>query len=181
MSAINKFLQKIRNLEKRAKYMEGHHVRVGWVDGDTEPAEGGKPGASLAQVAKTLNYGRAGGKSKKDGHEYGAIPARNFVDVFENNFIKPVSRIASKQLLDFEKGKETVDLAPVGFIAQEQLKKAMKASNEYAPNSPFTVKGGWMTNPITGKPFYAKGKKSARPLWDKGTLIYSVTFEIKER
>lgn len=179
MSAINDFLKKIHNLEKRAKCVQEHHVRVGWVDGETEPNEDGTPGASLAQVALTLCLGRAGGVSKKDGHEYGAIPARNFLKVFDDKFRKPVTRMAARQLLDFEKGAEEVDLVPVGYLAMEQLKKAMKESNAYAPNSPFTVNGGWMTSPVSGKPFYAKPKKSARPLWNKGTLINSVDFEIK--
>lgn len=160
--------------------MQTHHVRVGWVDGKTETNEDGTPGASLAKVALTMCLGRAGGISKKDGHEYGAIPARNFLKVLDSKFRKPITKMAARQVLDFEKGGEEVDLVPVGVIAKGQLRKAMEASNEYAPNSPFTVNGGWMTNPVTGKAFYAKPKKSSRPLWNKGTLIKNIDFEIKE-
>ena len=179
MSAIGDFLQKIRNLEKRAKYLQEHHVRVGWVDGATETNEDGTPGAPLATIAKTLNYGRAGGRSTKDGHEYGAIPARNFVDVFQRKHLKPVTATIVREVLDFEEGKNTVNFQKVGVVAKGQFQRAIKDSNEYAANSPFTVSGGWMRNPVTGKPFYAKGKKSARPLIDKGTLVNSVEFEIK--
>ncbi|MBR6448373.1 MAG: hypothetical protein IKS96_07180 [Fibrobacter sp.] len=179
MSAIQRFLKKIHNLEKRSKSLSEHSVLVGWANDAKEPAEGGEPGTSLAQIAKTLNYGRAGGKSKKDGHEYGAIPARNFVDVFKRKHLKPVTRTIVSEVLDFEEGKETVNLQKIGVVAKGQFQRAMKNSNEYEANAPFTVSGGWMANPISGKPFYAKGKKSARPLIDKGTLINSVDFEIK--
>lgn len=135
--------------------------------------------ASLAEIAKTLNYGRAGGISKKDGHEYGAIPARNFVEVFRNKHMKPVTRTVVREVLDFDNPSPDVNLKKVGVIAKGQLQRAMKDSNEYAPNAPFTINGGWMANPKNGKPFYSDGKKSARPLIDTGTLINSVDFEIK--
>ena len=179
MSAIQKFLTKLHNLENRSKALSEHHVRVGWVEGATEPPVNGQPGVPLAQIAKTLNYGRAGGKSKKDGHEYGAIPARNFVEVFQRKHLKPVTATIVREVLDFEEGKNTVNFQKVGVVAKGQFQRAIKDSNEYAANSPFTVSGGWMRNPVTGKPFYAKGKKSARPLIDKGTLVNSVEFEIK--
>lgn len=179
MSAIQKFIDKLQNLEKRSKSLSEHSVLVGWANDAREPAEDGQQGASLAQVAKTLNYGRAGGISKKDGHEYGAIPARNFVDVFKRKHMKPVTKTIVREVLDFEGKKESVNFEKIGLVAKGQFQRAMKDSNEYEANAPFTISGGWMANPISGKPFYSKGKKSARPLIDKGTLVNSVDFEIK--
>ena len=179
MSAIQDFIDKLHSLKNRSRSLADHSVIVGWAQGAREAPEDGEQGASLAQIAKTLNYGRAGGVSKKDGHEYGAIPARNFVDVFKRKHLKPLTKTIVADVMDMEGGRDTVNFQRVGVMAKGQLQRAMKDSDEYAQNSAFTISGGWMANPISGKPFYSKGKKSKRPLIDKGTLINSVDFEIK--
>ena len=46
--------------------------------------------------------------------------------------------------------------------------------NNWAPNAPITINGGWMKNKVTGKPIYVKGKKSERPLIDTGSLRQAI-------
>ena len=48
------------------------------------------------------------------------------------------------------------------------------SDNNWAPNSPITIHGGWMKNKVTGKPVYIKGKGSDRPLIDTGSLRQSI-------
>lgn len=137
--------------------------------------------ASLATIAKTLCYGREGGVSKKDGHKYGRIPARDFVRVLKEKHWRPLNRAVATKVIDIQNTSPDVDMNFIGVVAKGQLQRAMKDSNEYVPNAPFTINGGWMANPKNGKPFYSEGKGSERPLLDTGTLINSVDFEIKDK
>lgn len=139
----------------------------------------GRLSASLATIAKTLCYGREGGTTK-DGREYGRIPARNFVQVLKEKHWKPMNRAVADQVLR-QGEKEDVNMDFLGVIAKGQLQRAIKDSNEYAPNAPFTKTGGWMANPINGKPFKAEPKGGERPLINTGTLVNSVDFEIRSK
>lgn len=139
----------------------------------------GRETASLATIAKVMCYGREGGHTAA-GKEYGRIPARNFVEVLKNKHSRLIQRVVADEVI--KKGADgNVDMVFIADKAKGQLQRAMKDSNEYAPNAPFTINGGWMADPKTKKPFYAEPKGSNRPLWNTGTLIKSVDFEIKER
>lgn len=214
MSAIGDFIWRLKRLEEKAVMLETHHVNVGWKDDAKEQQRAipkqnalamnarrkkGKgeivsnfdadfvgPGikaASLATIAKVMNYGRAGGVAK-DGHEYGAIPARPFVDNLHKNHFKAILGATRDLVHDTLKKGSTPQtlqqqLARIGVVAKGQLQRAMKDSNAYEANAPITIKGGWMANPKNGKPFKIEPKGSSRPLWNSGTLIKSVDFEIK--
>ena len=139
----------------------------------------GQQAASLATIAKTMCYGREGGTTKS-GRKYGRIPARNFVEVLKEKHSKVIYRAVADQVIN--KGADgNVDFVNIGRQAVGQLQRAMKDSNEYAPNAPITIHGGWMADPKTKKPFYVEPKNSERPLWNSGTLIKSVDFEIKDK
>lgn len=146
---------------------------------DTDFIGPGRETASLATIAKTLCYGREGGHTK-EGKEYGRIPARNFVEVLKNKHSRPIQRVVADEVIK-KGGDGNVDMDKIGVIAKGQLQRSIKDSNEYAPNAPFTINGGWMANPKNGKPFYAEPKESGRPLINTGTLVNSVDFEIKAR
>jgi len=49
-------------------------------------------------------------------------------------------------------------------------KAYFREDNDWTPNSPITIHGGWMKNKKSGKPFYVKGKGSDMPLIDTGAL-----------
>ena len=116
----------------------------------------------------------------KDGREYGRIPARNFVEVLKEKHSVPIFRKIADEVI--RKGADgNVDIDAIGIVAKGQLQRAIKDSNEYAPNAPFTKTGGWMANPINGKPFKAEPKGGERPLINTGTLVNSVDFEIKSK
>lgn len=139
----------------------------------------GRETASLATIAKVMCYGREGGHTAA-GKEYGRIPPRNFVEVLKNKHSRLIQRVVADEVI--KKGADgNVDMDNIGRQAVGQLQRAMKDSNEYAPNAPFTIEGGWMADPKTKKPFYAEPKGSNRPLINTGTLVNSVDFEIKSK
>lgn len=139
----------------------------------------GRETASLATIAKVMCYGREGGHTAA-GKEYGRIPARNFVEVLKNKHSRLIQRVVADEVI--KKGADgNVDMVFIADKAKGQLQRAMKDSNEYAPNAPFTINGGWMADPKTKKPFYAEPKGSNRPLWNTGTLVNSVDFEVKSK
>jgi len=47
------------------------------------------------------------------------------------------------------------------------------------PNSPITLSGGWMRNPVSGKPVKVKGKSGTTPLVDTGQLYNDFDWEIR--
>lgn len=215
MSAISKYILKLKAFESRSRDLASHEVVVGWENEAkeqprTKPKEAAKaanvgkngrkkkgkdefisnfdenfvgPGqqaASLAQIAKTLCYGREGGTTKS-GRQYGRIPPRDFVRVLHEKHRKLIDRIVEKSLVDNGSTAAKIDMDSIAVVAKGQLQRAMKDSNEYAKNAPITIHGGWMADPKTKKPFYVEPKGSERPLWDTGTLINSVRSEVKAK
>ena len=49
------------------------------------------------------------------------------------------------------------------------------------PNAPVTLRGGWIRNPVSGKPVKVKGKSGATPLVDTGQLYDDIGYEIREK
>lgn len=213
MSALKKYIGKLKAMESRTRQLVSHEVRLGWEHDakerprakpkeealainaarrkarkkgkgeivsnfDTNFIGPGQKSQTLAEIAKMLCYGRAGGQTK-DGRPYGAIPARDFVKVMQEKHRKVLDRIVERAVVDDGSTATSINMQDIGDAAAGQLRRAMMDSNEYAKNAPITVHGGWMADPKTKKPFYVEPKGSERPLWNTGTLINSVRFEIK--
>ena len=49
------------------------------------------------------------------------------------------------------------------------------------PNAPVTLTGGWIRNPVSGKPVKVKGKFGTTPLVDTGQLYNDFDWEIVEK
>ena len=49
------------------------------------------------------------------------------------------------------------------------------------PNAPVTLTGGWIRNPVSGKPVKIKGKSGTTPLVDTGQLYNDFGYEIREK
>jgi hypothetical protein len=47
------------------------------------------------------------------------------------------------------------------------------------PNAPVTLTGGWIRNPVSGKPVKVKGKSGMTPLVDTGQLYDDFDWEIR--
>ena len=117
--------------------------------------------------------------------EYGSktmgIPSRSFLRVpIYDNLPKKLNKIG-KVLMDSltkENIKDAYDkLGKIGEAIVQQA-FATRGFGKWKANSDFTVKGGWMRNKKSGKPFFAKGKKSDVPLIDTGELRRSITSKV---
>ena len=122
-------------------------------------------------------------------HEHGApamhIPARPVV--------KPaltqgsVKAEMSEAMLSACAAANDGDMAGVTSALEDAGKAGVDGIHTYIdqgippPNSPITLKGGWMRNPVSGKPVHIKGKSGTTPLVDTGQLYDDFDYEITER
>ena len=56
-----------------------------------------------------------------------------------------------------------------------------RSSEVRPPNAPVTLTGGWIRNPVSGKPVKVKGKSGTTPLVDTGQLYDDFDWEITKR
>ena len=49
------------------------------------------------------------------------------------------------------------------------------------PNAPVTLTGGWIRNPVSGKPVKVKGKSGTTPLIDTGQLYNDFDYDVVEK
>lgn len=154
-------------------------IAVGWIDGNGTARKAyanlmkkmetgkdqkalGKP-ASIALIARTLNYGRLAGTTA-DGRKYPEIPARPFMKFAAEIWEREFPKILGRMMPSYLRGGMSIDgvLKTLGERARNAVQKAIR-EGDYAPLSPRTIK--------------AKG--SSTPLIDTGLMVNSVTFEIR--
>ena len=99
------------------------------------------------------------------------------------NFIKK----HSEELAEFSQqalsSLETADsvVNAIGSQAKSMIQDAIK-DEEWAPNAPITIEGGWMMNEYGKKgpvPVHIKGKSSTKPLIDTGALRQNCQYVIR--
>lgn len=169
-------MKKIRELENA---FSSSKVVVGWIDGNgsaqaayaklmakrktgkNQPAL--KMPASLALIARTLNYGREEGYTA-EGRHYPKIPPRPFMTFAAEIWEREYPKILKEYLPKFLNGEMTVDqiFAAIGERSKNAVQKAIR-EGEYEHLSQRTID--------------AKG--SSTPLIDTGLMVNSVTFEIR--
>ena len=116
-------------------------------------------------------------------HEFGVpeknIPRRSFIRVPIENNIKEITKLIENnhRLVSENAMSAKVALDRIGIKAQNTIKESFR-NNDWKPNAPITVKGGWMSK--NGKKFFVKGKGSSRPLIDKGQLIGSISYIVEK-
>lgn len=119
--------------------------------------------ASNALIAATMNYGREEGTTA-EGRHYPRIPARPFMTFAMEIWQKVFPKLLKEYMPMYMSGMMSIDglFTVLGEKAKEAVQQAIR-EGDYAPLSPKTV--------------LAKG--SSVPLIDTGTMIESVTFEIR--
>ena len=114
--------------------------------------------------------------------EYGSpinnIPKRELLaPVIEKNseqISKALSQIV-EAIIDGDEEKADLLMQKLALRVENWCKKFFTdPDNNWAPNAPITINGGWMRNKVSGKPVYIKGKGSDRPLIDTGSLRQSI-------
>lgn len=170
-------------LKETLDWLQTLKFNVGWVDGNktadqayqnlrrkkktgkNQPSL--KKPVSLALIGRTLNYGREPGVTA-EGVRYGRIPARPFMNVAAEIAAKKFPRILQRSVPMLTSGMMTRESFKtyVGERLRDCVVGAMRKSEAYTPLAPSTIK--------------ARRKYSSVPLIDTGTLINSVSFEVKE-
>ena len=120
---------------------------------------------SLAEVAYWNHYGTL----HKDGSVM--IPARPFMDTIKKHS-EELAEFSQQTLSSLETADSVVNA--IGSQAKSMIQDAIK-DEEWAPNAPITIEGGWMMNEY-GK----KGKSSTKPLIDTGALRQNCQYVIKK-
>ena len=123
---------------------------------------------SLAEVAY---YGTL----HKDGSVM--IPARPFMDTIKKHS-EELSEFSQQALSSLETADEVANA--IGSQAKSMIQDAIK-DEEWAPNAPITIEGGWMMNEYGKKgpvPVHIEGKSSTKPLIDTGALRQNCQYVI---
>ena len=87
-------------------------------------------------------------------------------------------KAAAKAALEGDTGGAMDQMHMAGQAGEDAVKDYM-ASGAFAPNSGFTINGGWMRNRVSGKPFHADPKGSSKPLIDTSNLQGSITHVVE--
>ena len=66
-------------------------------------------------------------------------------------------------------------------LTSDEDSRHWRSSEVRPPNAPVTLTGGWIRNPVSGKPVKVKGKSGTTPLVDTGQLYNDFDFEIREK
>lgn len=111
------------------------------------------------------------------------IPARPFLEpaISDSETQEKISgcmRQAAINALSGDTGGALGEMTKAGLYGQAAAQERI-GSGSMAPNAPITVNGGWMRNPVSGKPVHIKGKGSSAPLIDTGVLRNAVTFVVE--
>ena len=126
---------------------------------------------SLAEVAYWNHYGTL----HKDGSVM--IPARPFMDTIKKHSDE-LSEFSQQALSSLETADAVANA--IGSQAKSMIQDAIK-DEEWAPNAPITIEGGWMMNEYGKKgpvPVHIEGKSSTKPLIDTGTLRQNCQYVI---
>lgn len=142
-------------------------IEVGY-QADQKAADGE---LSLAEVAYWNHYGTL----HKDGSVM--IPARPFMDALQK---RSDELAAFSQQAASECDTAEMVASAIGAQASSMIQDAIR-DEDWAPNAPITVEGGWMVNEY-GKngpvPVHIGGKGSTQPLIDTGTMRQQCEFRL---
>lgn len=138
----------------------------GYAEGGGRSIPAGRP-VSLAMIARTLHYGREAGCTVS-GRRYPAIPPRPFMDLAAANFAKKAGAILRKILPVYAAGGMSARQV-FEFLGQkgaDEIKEAMRG-------------GPW--TPLSEATKARRRHGGDRPLVDTGTLLNSVSFEVRAK
>ena len=150
-------------------FLKSHKVRIGIPDG----GGGGGDKISNVQLAFILT----------NGSPVNHNPPRPFLEpgLAQPKVQKKIMRhmkAAAKAALEGDTGTAMNQMHMAGQAGEDGVKDYM-VDGSFAPNSPFTINGGWMRNRVSGKPFHADPKGSSKPLIDSGNLQTSITHVVE--
>lgn len=128
---------------------------------------------TLAEIAYWNHYGTL----HKDGSVM--IPARPFMDALQKNS-EELARFSQEAASGLDNAEAVVNA--IGAKASSMIQDAIK-DEDWAPNAPITVEGGWMINEYGRNgpvPIHIEGKDSTKPLIDTGTMRQGCSFVVRK-
>lgn len=190
-NGFSQTLERIRLQKRTARRLERTSVRAGWIDGAKT-----LDGKDFAVIARTLCYGRESGTTRK-GWKYHAIPARDFMRGYRNDFGKRTLQEAGRALqLVFRTGAEyqadlTKMLASIGAAAAGGLRQAI-AIDRYKQNARATIlswakrhsnstKQMRKANRLSGEERYMAMASMKKELVDTGSMVQHITSDVVTR
>lgn len=159
----------LKALQKRLEKISRKRVVAGFPKGKLNNPHYDS-GASIIDVAIWNNFGVPEMN----------IPRRNFMTPASNEWQKYFEQMAQVYGDEIINGDMNIDnfLDAMGQEGASIISDAI-VKIKRPPNAPITLKGGWMRNKKSGKPFMVEGKKSTIPLVDSGDLSKAPTYEIR--
>lgn len=151
----------------RLNELEDVTIEVGY-QADQKAADGE---TSLAEIVYWNHYGTV----HKDGSVM--IPARPFMDTIKKHS-EELSEFSQQALSSLDTADAVANA--IGSQAKSMIQEAIKGE-EWTPNAPITVEGGWMINEYGKKgpvPVYVEGKGSTKPLIDTGFMRQNCQYVI---
>lgn len=158
----------IKKLQRRSKEIARRTVAVGFPKGKLNIAHYDN-GASIIDVAIWNNFGTA------------FAPRRDFMTPSTKRWKEFCTELANQMKMGILSGKIDIDYF-LGLAGQEGVRIIQEEIDHLRepPNAPITIKGGWMRNKKSGKPFKVKGKNSSNPLIDSRDMLKATTYELRE-
>lgn len=147
-------------------------INIGWfADQHYSPRKRTGGGESIANVARWNEFGTRAG-----------VPSRPFLrTTIHNNERKwhEMLKTLIQRAIDENKA-----FTPALKLFGEQVKADIQETildGGWQPNASITIKGGWMRNKVSGKPFKVIGKGTSKPpLIDTGTMLKSIDVRTDE-
>lgn len=117
-----------------------------------------------------------------NGSPINKIPARPVIEPAVEENIDRIAGLLRDAAIAASEGDDSTAEALLGDAGTFAANAATQrfGSDALAPNADITIHGGWMRNKVNGRPVYVKGKKSALPLIDEGSLKGSITHIIEK-
>lgn len=165
----NKNPNALKEFKKHVKEISRKRVVAGFPKGKLNNPHYDS-GASIIDVAIWNNFGVPEMN----------IPRRNFMTPASNEWQKYFEQMVQVYGDEIINGDMNIDnfLDAMGQEGASIISDAIVRIKR-PPNAPITLKGGWMRNKKSGKPFKVEGKKSTNPLVDSGDLSKAPTYEIR--
>jgi len=167
-----KFFKQIAELKKL-------QVRIGFTESksghgknhESVSAKDYEDGETVAEVAMWNELGTSG--------KY-PIPSRPFMRQSVDKNESTSRKMCELQIQAIARGATAEEaLKAIGALQVGLVQNEIR-NGGFAKNAPITIEGGWIWT-SSGKPFYIKPKKSAKPLIDEGRLRQSVHYVIQAK
>lgn len=164
--SLSRLLLELRELQSRK-------VFIGWAAGDMHPGDDGKMPVSLAQIARTVNFGRPEGVTAT-GVRYPAIPPRNFMQLTMQRHSDELKSLINNLFVALHSGKinseQFVKMCGVFWVSK--IRETMEDSPAFRELRKTTIQARKRRHPGMDE------LQASRPLLETRTLQRSLASKV---